>query len=83
MSVSSYVSSAELKYADKETEGGVNLPMLLLWRLEVTQASSLHKPQLANAEKGSEERSTDVEKDPSTPAECLKSVTPCCVYGQG
>lgn len=43
-------------------EGGVELPLLLLSHLEVTQTSSLHMPQLAKAEKGSQEQSAEGEK---------------------
>lgn len=40
-------------------EGGVDLPLLFLSHLEVTQASSLHMPQLAKTEERSQERSTE------------------------
>lgn len=43
-------------------KGGVDLPLLFLSHLEVTQASFLCTPQLANTKKGSREQSTEVEK---------------------
>lgn len=55
-------------------KGGVDLPLLFLSHLEVTQASSLHTPQLAKTEKGSQEQSTEGEKGLNSPARCFKMV---------
>ncbi len=70
----------------EEREGGVDLPLLFLSHLEVTQASSLHTPQLAKTEKESQEQSTEGEKGLNSPARCSiwsrKPSVLYTVYGQ-
>lgn len=67
-------------------EGGVDLPLLLPLCLEVTQVSTLHMPQLAKIEKGSQEQSTEGQKGPNsskTVAHKMVKETQHTVYGRG